>query len=141
VGDFARFTKGQIDLIPKVDLFNRCQYGVVLPSGEQVIRDGDLTTGIANYKEFFQSVAGFVGAGQNYTGNGIYTRFQPGGGAFPVHTTESGGARRWGSATVAGGGTRPARGPKPPIKPKAACYKQGAPNLNSATTGPAWGSP
>ena len=43
----------------------------MLPSGEQVIQDGGLTTGIQNYKEFFQSLTGLVGAGQNFTGNGM----------------------------------------------------------------------
>src|SRR5215207_2886100 len=145
VADFAEFIDGQVELFPVVDAFNRCQYNTVLPSGEQVIQDGPLTTGIQNYKEFFQSLSGMVGAGQNFTGNGYYTRFQPGGGAYPVKTglgRDETGANdtgvRYGSATVAVGGTRPAKGPKPPYKPKAACYKQPVPNLNSATTGAAW---
>jgi phospholipid/cholesterol/gamma-HCH transport system substrate-binding protein len=145
VADFAEFIDGQVELFPVVDAFNRCQYNTVLPSGEQVIQDGPLTTGIQNYKEFFQSLSGLVGAGQNFTGNGYYTRFQPGGGAYPVKTglgRDETGANdtgvRYGSATVAGGGTRPAKGPKPPYKPKAACYKQPVPNLNSAPTGAAW---
>jgi hypothetical protein len=141
VGDFARFTQGQVGLLPQIDRFNRCQYDVILPSGEQVIQDGDLTTGIQNYKEFFQSLTGLLGAGQNFTGNGVYTRFQPGGGATAVGTSTSGYEHRLGGATVPGGGTRPARGPKPPYKPKAACYKQPVPNLNSAQTGAAWSAP
>ena len=141
VADFAEFTDGQVALLPQLDRFNRCQSDVVLPSGEQVIQDGGLTTGIQNYKEFFQSLAGLVGAGQNFTGNGVYTRFQPGGGATQVSTTNAGTAKRYGNATVAGGGTRPARGPKPPYRPKTACHTQPVPDLNSAATGPAWASP
>ena len=86
VDDFAKFVNGQIELLPVFDLFNRCQSQVVLPSGNQVIQDGALSTGLKNYQEFLQAVQGLVGAGQNFTGNGIYTRFQPGGGAFPVQT-------------------------------------------------------
>ena len=140
ISDFAEFTNGQIDLFPVIDAFNRCQYNVVLPSGEQVIQDGSLTTGIQNYKEFFQSLSGIVGAGQNFTGNGYYTRFQPGGGAYPVRTGTAPGdtGARFGNATAPGGGTRPAKSGKPPYKPNTACYKQPVPNLNSAATGAAW---
>ena len=138
IADFAGFTHGQLELLPKLDGFNRCQLEVVLPSGEQVIQDGALSTGIQNYKEFFQSLTGLLGAGQNFTGNGTYTRFQPGGGATQVSTTNAGTEKRFGNATVAGGGSRPARGPKPPYKPSTACHTQPTPNLNSAKTGPAW---
>ena len=141
VDDFARFVNGQIELLPVFDLFNRCQSQVVLPSGNQVIQDGALSTGLKNYQEFLQAVQGLVGAGQNFTGNGVYTRFQPGGGAFPVQTGAVGHGTlvpqaRFGNAVAPPLGTRPARGPKPPYKPKATCYKQGAPDLNSAKIGP-----
>jgi hypothetical protein len=140
ISDFATFIDGQVKLLPVVDAFNRCQRDVVLPSGEQIIQDGGLTTGIQNYKEFFQSLSGLVGAGQNFTGNGYYTRFQPGGGATSVSTGTGTGdtGSRYGSATVAGGGTRPAKAPKGPYKPNVACYTQPVPNLNSAKTGQAW---
>ena len=128
-------------LLPVVDAFNRCQRDVVLPSGEQVIQDGGLTTGIQNYKEFFQSLSGLVGAGQNFTGNGVLhalpagRRRQPG-----VAPAPAPGHRRRATATppCAGGGTRPAKAPKAPYKPNVACHTQPVPNLNSAKTGPAW---
>jgi len=136
VDDFAQFVNGQIELLPVFDLFNRCQSNVVLPSGETVIQDGALSTGLKNYQEFLQALQGFVGAGQNFTGNGIYTRYQPGGGAFPVQTGAVGAlGARFGSATSPPLGTRPARGPKPPYKPNAQCYKQPVPNLNAARIG------
>jgi ABC-type transporter Mla subunit MlaD len=136
VDDFARFVDGQIELLPVFDLFNRCQSDVVLPSGETVIADGALSTGLKNYQEFLQALQGFVGAGQNFTGNGIYTRYQPGGGAFPVQTGSVGSlGPRYGNATSPPLGTRPARGPKPPYKPKAQCHKQGVPDLNAAQIG------
>ena len=136
VDDFARFVDGQIELLPVFDLFNRCQSDVVLPSGETVIADGALSTGLKNYQEFLQALQGFVGAGQNFTGNGIYTRYQPGGGAFPVQTGSVGSlGPRYGNATSPPLGTRPARGPKPAYKPKAQCHKQGVPDLNAAQIG------
>jgi phospholipid/cholesterol/gamma-HCH transport system substrate-binding protein len=137
VDDFAQFVDGQVELLPVFDLFNRCQYETVLPSGETVIDDGPLTTGVKNYQEFLQALVGLVGAGQNFTGNGVYTRFQPGGGAYEVQTGSVGSlGRRFGNATAPPLGTRPARGPKPPYRPGAPCHAQGAPDLNSAQIGP-----
>jgi ABC-type transporter Mla subunit MlaD len=137
VGDFAEFVDGQVKLLPVLDQFNRCQSDVVLPSGDTVIQDGALTSGLKNYQEFFQTLVGLVGAGQNFTGNGVYTRFQPGGGAYPVQTGAVGDlGARFGNATAPPLGTRPARGTKPPYKPDAACYRQGVPDLNAAKIGP-----
>jgi ABC-type transporter Mla subunit MlaD len=137
VDDFAQFVDGQVELLPVFDLFNRCQYQTVLPSGETVIEDGPLTTGVKNYQEFLQTLVGLVGAGQNFTGNGVYTRFQPGGGAYGVQTGSVGSlGPRFGNATAPPLGTRPARGPKPPYRPEAPCHRQGPPDLNSAQIGP-----
>ena len=135
VPDLAQIVAGQVNFLPVLDEFNKCQYNTVLASGEQVIDDGNLTTGIQNYKEFFQSLSGLVGAGQNFTGNGVYTRFQPGGGAFPG-SVGSGTKQRFGSFTAQPLGTRPARSAKPPYKPKVKCSTQPAPDLNSAKIGP-----
>jgi phospholipid/cholesterol/gamma-HCH transport system substrate-binding protein len=137
VDDFAAFTDGQIDFLPVIDDFNRCQREVVLPSGETVIEDGNLSTGIPNYQEFFQALVGLVGAGQNFTGGGVYTRFQPGGGAYPIQTAPQGRAgSRFGNATAPPLGTRPARGPKPPYRRGDECHRQPVPDLNSARIGP-----
>ena len=64
VDDFAQFVDGQVELLPVFDLFNRCQHQTVLPSGETVIQDGPLTTGVKNYQEFLQTLVGLVGAGR-----------------------------------------------------------------------------
>jgi phospholipid/cholesterol/gamma-HCH transport system substrate-binding protein len=137
VDDFAQFVDGQVKLLPVLDLFNRCQYNTVLPSGDTVIQDGPLTTGIKNYQEFLQALVGLVGAGQNFTGNGVYTRFQPGGGAYEIQTGSVGSlGRRFGNATAPPLGTRPARGPKPPYRPGVPCHRQGPPDLNAAEIGP-----
>ncbi len=135
VPDLAQVVAGQVNLLPVLDEFDKCQYNTVLPSGEQTIQDGNLSTGIQNYKEFFQSLTGLVGAGQNFTGNGVYTRFQPGGGAFPG-SVGTGNTQRYGSFTAQPAGTRPARSPKAPYKPKVKCSTQPAPDLNSAKIGP-----
>ena len=54
--DFAEFTDGQIDFLPVLDDFNRCQLNTILPTGEQRIDDGALSTGLRNYEEFFQAM-------------------------------------------------------------------------------------
>jgi len=138
IDDFARFTKGQVQLLPQIDLFNRCQLNVILPTGEARIGDGVFTTGLRNYEEFFQTTVGLAGESQNFDGNGSYTRFMAGGGAYPVQTqpVEQQGSPLFASAIYQPLGTRPARGAKPPYRPTAACYKQQPPNLDAAQIGP-----
>jgi phospholipid/cholesterol/gamma-HCH transport system substrate-binding protein len=136
VDDLARFINGQLELLPAIDLFNRCMYEVVLPTGEQVIEDGNLSTGIENYKEFWQDMVGLAGESQNFDGNGSYTRFMAGGGGFPVATGNVGrGGPMYANATAAPLGTRPARSPKAPYKPKFACHRNDPPDLNAARIG------
>ena len=135
VDDFARFTDGQIQLLPQLDLFNRCQLRVVLPTQEQRIEDGPLSTGLRNYEEFFQVLVSLTGESQNFDGNGSYARVQSGGGGFPVQTPQVGISPLHGTASAPPLGTRPARGPKPPYRPNTPCYKQAAPNLSSARIG------
>jgi phospholipid/cholesterol/gamma-HCH transport system substrate-binding protein len=137
IDDFARFTQGQEQLLPAIDLFNRCQLNVILPTGESHVSDGTFTTGLTNYQEFFQTLVGLAGESQNFDGNGSYTRFMSGGGAYSVQTdtVQQQKSPLFGSATSPPIGTRPARGGKPPYKPNAPCYKQKAPDLNSAKIG------
>jgi phospholipid/cholesterol/gamma-HCH transport system substrate-binding protein len=137
VADFATFTKGQVDFRPVLDKFDRCQLNVILPTGEARIDEGALSTGLKNYQEFFQTMVGFSGESGNFDGNGSYTRFQSAGGGFRVNTPPVGSFREGllGSATLPPLGTRPARGPKPPYKRDAQCYKQTPPDLGAAKIG------
>jgi phospholipid/cholesterol/gamma-HCH transport system substrate-binding protein len=138
VDEFAQFTKAQLQLLPAVDLFDRCQLNVILPTGDARIDDGAFTTGLRNYQEFFQTTVGLAGESQNFDGNGSYTRFMAGGGGYPVQTdyAQQQKSPLYGAATRPPIGTRPARGGKPPYKPNAPCYKQSPPDLNSAPIGP-----
>jgi ABC-type transporter Mla subunit MlaD len=143
VQDLSKITDDTIDLLPQVDLANRCFINVILPTGDEKIDDGFLTTGLANYKEFWQAMTGLSGESQNFDGNGQYTRFQTGGGTNTLSTGSTG------FDTVAGSnpplfgnfllqpiGTRPARpAKKPPVNRKFACYKNKIPDLNSAKVG------
>ena len=67
VGDFTRFSAGQLKLLPALDDFNRCQYEVVLPTGEQIIEDGNLSTGLQNYQEFWQMMVRLSGSPRTST--------------------------------------------------------------------------
>jgi phospholipid/cholesterol/gamma-HCH transport system substrate-binding protein len=137
VDDLARFTDGTVELLPQVDLVNRCALENFLPTGDEVIEDGPFTTGIENYKEFFQSLVGLSGESQNFDGNGSYTRFQPGGGDQTVSTGQLPGlGSLFGNATAAPLGTRPAfPRRRPPYRRDVACHRNARPDLNSAAIG------
>jgi ABC-type transporter Mla subunit MlaD len=90
----ARLTDATVQLLPQVDLVSKCISNVVLPTGDIVINDGgasnpNLHTGVANYKEFWYTMVGLAGEGQNFDGNGMYVRFQPGGGPAPRRSPAS----------------------------------------------------
>jgi phospholipid/cholesterol/gamma-HCH transport system substrate-binding protein len=137
VADFAEFTDGQVDFLPVLDRFNRCQLQVILPTGEARIDDGALSTGLLNYQEFFQTMVGLAGESGNFDGNGSYTRFQSAGGGYRVQTPPVGRFTEglFGSAAAPPLGTRPARGPKAPYKPNEPCHRQTPPDLNAAQIG------
>jgi len=135
--DLATFTDGFVKFLPEADLVNRCLTNTLLPTGDVVIQDGNLTTGVENYKEFFQSLVGLTGESQNFDGNGQYTRFQTGGGTNRVQTGPLGSdGPLFGNALRPPLGTRPARPrAQPPKKRTSACYKQKRPDLNAARIG------
>jgi phospholipid/cholesterol/gamma-HCH transport system substrate-binding protein len=138
VGDLSRVVDDSVELLPQIDLVDRCLLDVVLPTGDVRIDDGPLSTGVENYKEFWQALVGLAGESANFDGNGQYTRFQPGGGAQTVSTGDlplTG--PLFGNTTAAPLGTRPAfPGRKPPYNREAACHTNTPPDLNSARTGP-----
>jgi phospholipid/cholesterol/gamma-HCH transport system substrate-binding protein len=137
VSDLARTTDATVQLLPQVDLVDRCMLDVVLPTGDEVIQDGALTTGIPNYKEFFQTLVGLSGESQNFDGNGQYTRFQPGGGDQTVSTGQVPGVGQlFANAVNAPLGTRPAfPGQRPPYRRDLDCYRNERPDLDSAAIG------
>jgi ABC-type transporter Mla subunit MlaD len=138
VADLAPLQVETLDLLPQLDLVNRCLSDAVLPTLERPVDDGALSTGAPNYQEFWQTMVGFSGESQNFDGNGQYTRFQIGGGANTVSSgpTSSGGPAFYGNATAPPRGSRPARpGSRPPYRTDVPCYRSGAPNL-TAKTGP-----
>ena len=138
----ARLTDQTLKLLPQVDLINRCVTQVILPTGDVVINEPGLTTGEANYKEFWYTMVGLAGESQNFDGNGQYVRFQPGGGSQSVATGNSNlsGDALFGNASAKPLGTRPKYTQKrPPVVSSVPCYKSTPPNLNgpAANAGPA----
>ncbi|MFL5865780.1 MAG: MlaD family protein [Thermoleophilaceae bacterium] len=135
--DLARAINGTVTLAPQLDNVSHCANSVILPTGNIVIQDGPLTTGIENYKEFFQTMVGLAGESQNFDGNGGYTRFQTGGGSQTVSTGSLPGVGPlFGNALRQPLGTRPARpSRRPPYRRDKLCWKQKLPNLNGAPIG------
>jgi phospholipid/cholesterol/gamma-HCH transport system substrate-binding protein len=134
----AKLTDNSIALLPQIDKVNRCLTNVILPTGDIKINDGQLTTGVENYKEFWYTMVALASEGQNFDGNGNYVRFQVGGGSQTVSTgkTSAGGDALFGNAVAKPIGTRPKYpGTRPPYKPTVECATQTIPNLNGAATG------
>jgi virulence factor Mce-like protein len=143
--ELARLTDRALDLLPQTDLASKCARDVLLPTGDVVIQD-EFTTGVENYKEFFYTLVGLSGEGQNFDGNGMYVRFQTGGGAesLSLGSASSNTGELFGNAVAVPLGNRPFYpGRKPPYRPKVNCHTQTRPDLNgpaaakSAPTGQA----
>jgi hypothetical protein len=137
--DLAKVIDATLTLLPQADLAAKCASRVVLPTGDVKIDDGPLSTGTENYKEFWYTMVGLAGEGQNFDGNGMYVRFQPGGGDQTVSLGGSGGLadKVFANAILKPLGTRPAfPGKRPPYKPDVPCYTNTLPNLNGAASGP-----
>jgi len=132
-----RVTNATLKLLPQVDLADRCALGVVLPTGEKVIPDPPFTSGIPNYREFWQSLVGLAGEGAGFDGNGYFTRVFSGGGNIPVHSTPLPGTlEQFSNAVLQPQGSRPAKpSRRPPFNGSFRCYRNTPPDL-SARTGP-----
>jgi hypothetical protein len=139
IDDLASTTDESIKLFPQVDLVSRCFTKVLLPTGDIKVQDPPLSTGVENYKEFWQALTGLSGESQNFDGNGSYTRFQTGGGSTFVSTGQAVGGGpssiQYANAITPPLGDRPARpSARPPYNRNFACYKNPIPNINGATT-------
>jgi phospholipid/cholesterol/gamma-HCH transport system substrate-binding protein len=136
IDDLAQVTNDSIRLFPKVDDLSRCFIENVLPTGDIVI-DGPPgyphETGVANYKEFWQSQVALAGESQNFDGNGQYTRFQPGGGdqTFSTTNTRIGGSPLFTNPNFAPIGSIPKYpAKKPPYRRDVDCHRNAIPKVN-----------
>jgi phospholipid/cholesterol/gamma-HCH transport system substrate-binding protein len=129
---FARVTDEAIALLPQTNLVSKCARDVILPTGDVVLQD-EFTTGVENYKEFFYTLVGLSGEGQNFDGNGMYVRFQTGGGAetLSLGSRSANTGELFGHPIATPLGNRPFYPRRrPPYRPDAPCYKQPLPDLN-----------
>jgi phospholipid/cholesterol/gamma-HCH transport system substrate-binding protein len=130
--DLARLTDDAIELLPQTDLVSKCASRVVLPTGDVVIRD-EFQTGRENYKDFFYAMVGLAGEGQNFDANGMYVRFQTGGGSQLVSLGQgsAGAAPQFADLPTPPLGNRPFNpGKIPPYVSDQPCYRQRPPDLN-----------
>jgi phospholipid/cholesterol/gamma-HCH transport system substrate-binding protein len=130
--DLAHLIDSTESLLPKVDAASRCVRDNVLPTGNTVIRD-EFTTGRPNYKEFWYALTGIAGEGQNFDGNGMYVRFQTGGGSQQVSlgSKSSNSGQLFGNNVGVPLGNRPFYpGKRPPYRPDVPCHTNKLPNLN-----------
>jgi virulence factor Mce-like protein len=144
--DLARLTDRAIGLLPETNLTSRCVREVLLPAGDLKIQD-EFATGTENYKEFLWGLVGLAGEGQNFDGNGMYVRFQPGGGSQTVTLGRQGvgSGQVFGSNVAVPLGNRPFYpGKRPPYRPEVPCHTQPLPDVNgpaAAKTAPTTATP
>ncbi len=115
----------------------RCFTHNLIPTGNEVIQDPPVSTGLRVYQELFQSAVGLAGIGQNFDGNGRYVRAAAGGGSDRVDTGFlPGGGPLYGNAVLPPLGTRPAfAGSPPPLRRDVPCFENAPPALNRVVTG------
>ncbi len=129
--DLAKLTNEALKLLPQTNLASRCANEVILPTGDVVIED-EFTTGVENYKEFFYTLVGLAGEGQNFDGNGMYVRFQTGGGSqsLTLGSQSSSTGQLFGNAVAVPLGNRPYYpGKRSAYRPDVACHTQRRPDL------------
>jgi phospholipid/cholesterol/gamma-HCH transport system substrate-binding protein len=119
------------------DQLTRCFLHNLIPTGDVVLKDPPVSTGLAVYQELFQSAVGLASLAGNFDGNGRYVRSMATGGSIRIQTAPLPGAGpSYGNAVVPPLGTRPAfPGKAPPLQRAVACFKNAAPDLNNARTG------
>jgi virulence factor Mce-like protein len=133
----ASTVKSTTSLLGGAGQLAQCFTNDLIPTGNAVIQDPPAGTGLAVYQELFQGAVGIAGASGNFDGNGRYVRSSSGGGNIQVQTNPIPGyGPMYGNAVLPPLGTRPAfAGSPPPLRRDVPCYKNPAPNLNSAATG------
>lgn len=145
----AQLTAEQTPFYKQTELFNKCLTKVFIPAGNTRLQDGSSTSGVEDYKEFWYSLTGLAGIGQNFDGNGTMTHFLLGSGGPTIVSAPSNveghsisGLKLLAHAALQPEGTRPAF-PKtePAYKPLVPCYTQALPEFNGPLSqGPADGS-
>jgi phospholipid/cholesterol/gamma-HCH transport system substrate-binding protein len=146
---FGRLIGEQTPFYRQGDLFNKCLTKLIYPAGNTKLQDGASTSGVENYKEFWYSLVGLNGIGQNFNGNGTVGRFLVGNSGQTLRSrptsilgTKLQGLKMLTHSPLTPLGTRPAYpAEEPAYKPLVPCYTQALPNFNGPLSqGPADGS-
>ncbi len=143
----AQLTSQSIPFYQQNDLLSQCLTNVLIPAGNAQLQDGSNTSGQGAFREFWYSMVGANGLGQNFTGNGLAAfgslvgsggslLFSRAVGVIGAKTTSSSGLVS--RTALPPLGTRPAfPSSEPPYKPMSTCYKQKLPEFNgSLSSGP-----
>jgi phospholipid/cholesterol/gamma-HCH transport system substrate-binding protein len=124
--------------LPQLNRLSLCTTQVLVPTGNQVIKDR-FTTGGPNYREFLYTLVNFAGITQNFDGNGPYARAQVGGGPVLVGEPNPQGNKatlsdkiNYANTIVEPLGTQPQPGGQPPSKPDVRCDSNPVPNVNGS---------
>jgi ABC-type transporter Mla subunit MlaD len=145
----AKLSGEQVPVFKQTEAFNKCLTKVIYPAGNAKLQDGNATTGVENYKEFWYSLVGLSGIGQSFDGNGAFTKFLVGNGGATLKsapTTLVGknlkGLNLLARSPLPPQGTRPAfPAQEPPYQPLVPCATQSLPEFNGPlASGPADGS-
>jgi len=145
----AKLSSEQVPVFTQTEQFNKCLTNIIYPTGNAKLQDGNSSSGVENYKEFWYSLVGLAGIGQSFDGNGPFTKFLIGNSGA---TLESAPASLLGSSVkglkllarspLKPEGTRPAYpASEPPYQPLVPCSTQKPPEFNGPLAqGPADGS-
>ncbi len=127
---------GNSNTLPQINRLSLCTTRVMVPTGNQVINDR-FSTGGPNYREFLYTLTNFVGAGQNFDGNGPYLRAQAGGGPVLVGEPNPKGNPatlsdkiNYAHTIAEPLGNQPQLGGLPPSKPEVRCASNPVPDVN-----------
>ncbi len=149
VPPLTRLESEQTSVYKQTELFNKCMSNVIFPAGNAKLQDGTSTTGVEDYREFWFSLVGLAGIGQDFNGNGPVVRALVGNSGQTVKSaptsqlgSTSKGAQLLARTPLPPLGTRPAYpATEPPYEPLVPCYTQTLPNFNGPLSqGPADGS-
>ena len=148
VPSLTKLETEQTTLYKQTEAFNKCMTKVIYPAGNTKIQDGNNTTGVENYREFWYSLVGLASIGQNFTGNGPMVSALVGNSGDVLRSAPTNrlgdklkGAELLGRSPLPPLGTRPAYpAEEPPYEPLVPCDKQALPDFNGPLSqGPADG--
>jgi hypothetical protein len=136
--------EGTRRFLPKIDEFDRCITGVILPSGNLKVDDGPHSAGVESYKELWYAMVGQAGEGAGFDGNGSFLRLAAAPGDTMLQTGKTNYSGQSYFSTVARPPleTRPAMTSSlPPLRRDVRCFTQPVPDVNGpGAVGPADGS-